>query len=360
MNTTEKTMTDLTNTEITDIIGKDENFKKILNCYKTTLTSAHISKIDYEYHNGLTNTLYFILLDNKLTSILLPIYTQSKTITWDLWYLKDIRKQLPVEFSHLEDHELVDLIKCPLYYVDKHTNDVDFLAYMINLKDFIANGFKGKSGHSVYYVKDNLPKNLNITLKYLKSEIFIKTLPIYSNKELKDICSEFALKFYKKFHDVTVRTEQTKIKNIAYGLYAQFKTYLYLLETGNKVTMEWLDGDDLGIDIVYTINSKNINIDVKSTKSKELKITKNRAETDFYAVCTWKKDEPQLLGFLYKFNFWKSDIINTTLPTKKDDMYMKSIEQITPDLVSIDQIYQVLYNYSKEKIKHKQRLFNEE
>jgi len=349
----------LKNSEIVAKIISDSTFKLILKAYKTPVTTGFVTTFANEYKNGLVDKLYGITIDGKLVSILVPIFSSEKTITWNNSYLKTVKSVLPAEHQHLEDHELVKLIKSPLYKFDEYTGDVIFLA-LVNLSDWINNGFKGKNGHSVYFWNEKLPNPWSINLKQLQSEVFVLTLPTLSNKELKTLCLDHATAFHKKFADTTQRSEQTKIKNIATGLYAQIKTYLWLKESGYDVSMEWVGGDDLGIDIVYHVNGMAINIDVKSTKSEFLKISKTRKETHFYAVCNWNKNEPQLLGFLFKHNFWKSDIVNTTAPEKKNDMYTKSLTEISKDLVSLDQTFAILHNYNMLKMKRGQRLFNAE
>jgi hypothetical protein len=359
MNQLESTPVALSKSEITQKIIADKNFKTILKTYKTPLTEGFGITFSDGYKNGLTDIVYGITIDGKLISILVPIFSTEKTITWNNSYVKTVKSLLPAQFQALEDHEIVSLIKTPLYYFDKFTNDVIFLS-LVNLTDFMNNGMKGKNGFSVYFWNDKLPNRWSLDKKQLSGEVFVATLPKLSNKELKNICAEYATDFHKKFADITQRSEQTKIKNIALGLYAQIKTYLWMLNNGYDVSMEWVDGDDLGIDIIYHVNGTDINIDVKSTKTDVLKISKSRKETHFYAVCNWNKSEPQLLGLLFKHNFWKSEIINTLAPEKKNDMYTKSLKQIAPDLVDMDKTFAILHNYNILRMKRGQRLFNAE
>lgn len=350
----------LKKTEITEKIISDQTFKQILNSYKTSLTTGFVTTFVNEYKNGLVEKFYGITMDGKLISLLLPIFSSENTTTWNNSYLTTIKSALPAEHQHLEDHELVELIKCALYKLDEYSGEVIFLA-LVNLSDWLNNGFKGKNGHSVYFWNDKLPNSWSITNKKLKSEVFILTLPKLSNNEIKALCLEYATTFHAKFANISERSEQAKIKNIATGLYAQLKTYLWLTASGYDVSMEWLGGgDDLGIDITYHVNGMAINIDVKSTKTDLLKISNNRKETNFYAVCTWNKSEPQLLGFLFKYNFWRSDIINTIAPEKKNDMYIKSLTQIAPDLITLDKTFNILHNYNMLKLKRGTRLFNAE
>lgn len=359
MNQLKDTTVNTSKTEISDKIVSDKYFKQIVNTYKTSRTAGFASRITDEYKNGFPGIVYGITLDSKLISLIIPFFSTTQTITFDNYYLKTIRENLPAEFKNLEDHELVSLARCPLYVCDKHTNELIFIT-LVSLKDFISGGEKGQNGHSVYFRNDKLPNKYAMTKKQLAGEVFVATLPVLTNKELKTICTEYAVSFHKRFADVTQRSEQSKIKNIAQGLYAQIKTYLWMLDAGYDVTMEWMDGDDLGIDIIYRVNDTEINIDVKSTKTDSLKISKCRKETHFYAVCNWNKSEPQLLGLLFKYNFWKSEIVNTLAPEKKNDMYSKPLSQIAPDLVSMDKLYPILHNYDNLKLKRGQRLFNAE
>lgn len=359
MNQIRETPANTNKTGISEKIITDKQFKRIVNTYKTERTAGFATKFTNEYKNGFPGIVYGITLDAKLISLIIPIFSTSDTITFDNYYLKDIRAELPTEYQNLEDHELVSLIKCPLYNYDKWTDDVIFLT-LVSLSDWMKGGEKGQSGHSVFFRKNKLPNKYNISKNQLAGEVFVATLTVLTNKELKNVCTEYALEFHSRFADVTQRSEQTKVKNIAQGLYAQIKTYLWMLDAGYDVTMEWMDGDDLGIDIIYHVNGIDINIDVKSTKTDSLKISKSRVETHFYAVCNWNKSEPQLLGMLFKHNFWKSDIVNTLAPEKKNDMYTKSLNQIAPDLVTMDKLFPILHNYNLLKMKRGQRLFNAE
>lgn len=343
--------------EIVNKITKDKNFTTILKCYKTEKTSAYCIDFYNEYKNGLVDKIYGITIDDKLINILVPVFSTEKTITWNFSYLKTIRSILPAEHRDLEDHELVDLIKCPLYYFDKYTGETIFLS-LVSLKDWIDNGNKGKNGFSVYFWNDKLPNKYAISKKALKSDIFVKSLPFYKDNQLKSICKDFATEYHAQFANVSARSSQTVIKNITDGLYAQIKVYLYLLKEGYTVRMDWSEGDDLGIDIQLYIQNTWLNIDVKSTKTTDLKISKNRKETDFYAVCTWDKSDVILKGFLFKFDFWKSDILGTNEPEYIGDMYSKSLASLKKQIVKIDNIFTPYHNYQKLKMKRGERLFN--
>lgn len=351
----------LTGQEIAAKITSDVNFKAILKAYKSDKTKGYAYEFENKNANGLSESFFGIELDQKLICLIVPLFCTSKTITFNFSYFNVLRSVLPKHYAELQDHELVNLIQCPLYYLDEDVQDIQFLS-LVNLKDWINDGMKGKNANSVYYWIDKLPNKNSISKKQLKSHVFVKLLSSYTSKELKTLCIEYATAFHKQFADINQRSEITKIKNIATGLYAQIKTYLYLKDSGYAVSMEWDTNDDyLGIDITFTINDTRIAIDVKSTKDDDLKISKNKKETDFYAVCTWTKSEPQLLGFLFKYNFWKSEIINTTMPLKKrDDLYYKPLKDIKKDLVNIDKLYTVIANYNKLKMKKGERLFNVE
>ena len=228
----------------------------------------------------------------------------------------------------------------------------------IKLNDWINNGFKGKNGYSVYFRNDSLPNKYLLSMADIRADVFIKLLPTYSKKDLKILMTDYANKWYKKFNNDTKRSDERKIKDIANGLYAQIQVYLQLKNNGYDVILDWSTADDLGIDIIYKVNDKYIHIDVKSTKTKDLKITKNRKETHFYAICTWKKTEPVLLGFLFKFHFWKTNLIDSNAPELKNDMYIKSLEDIQSNIVDIDKLFTILHNYEILKLKKGQRLFN--
>lgn len=349
--------TELTKDEIVELIATDSNFKSILKSYKTNQTQGFKIEFNNEYKNGLVEMVYGITIEDKLVSLLIPIFSSEKTITWNFSYLKTIRSLLPLEYQDLEEHELVSLIKCPLYYLDKYTGELIFLS-LVNLSDWIDNGNKGRNGFSVYFWNDKLPNKYAITKKQLDSEIFVQSLEYYSDKELKAICLDYATKYHAKFANIQERGAKTVIKNIADGLFAQIEVYLYLKNEGYDVRMEWSDGDDLGIDIQLNTHNTWLNIDVKSTRTKDLKISKNRKETDFYAVCTWDKSEVVLEGFLFKYHFWKSEILDTPAPEFKNEMYLKSLKSLNKYMVNTDDIYVPFNEYKTKKMKRSTRLFN--
>lgn len=350
---------ELSKQDITKIISKDNIFKKILNTFKVeNKTNAFSFNIENEYKNGLSTTGYFITNNKQeLISIIIPIFSTENTITWDIRYFNNIKTTILEHCNIIDDSTIIDNVICPLYKYDKWTNNLIFMQ-CIKLNDWLNNGMKGKNGYSVYFRNDNLPNKFALSITDIRSDSFVKLLPIYSKKELKLLMTDYANKWYKRFNNDTKRSDEIKIKNIANGLYAQILVYLQLKKDGHNVTLDWTTDDDLGIDIIYNINNKNINIDVKSTKTKELKITKNRKETHFYAVCDWKKSEPQLLGFLFKFNFWKSKLINSIAPEFKNDMYIKSLDSVKQDFITIDNLFTVLHNYEILKLKKGEHLFN--
>lgn len=354
-------MIKLNSENIIEMIKEDQIFKSIIRAFKTDNTIIYVTTFENKYNNGLTNKIYYVTTNNDKTllSIIVPIFSSEKTITWNFLYLKDIKSSLPSEFSSIDDHELVKLIKCPLYYIDKYTTGIQYLSF-VNVSDWIEHGEKGKNGYSVYFWNNKLPNKYQITKKNINSEIFVKSLEFMSDSEIKTKCLTYAEMFHKRFADITKRSEKTKINNISSGLYAQIKVYLWMMSEGYDVRMDWYSEDDLGIDIQYKINNIWINIDVKSTKDDMLKISKKREETDFYAVCDWDKKEPRLLGFLFKYNFWKSDIIKSTPPEMINNIYYKKISKISEDLITVDKLFNVLNNYKMLKMKKNVRLFNNE
>lgn len=352
-------MPKLKSTEIAAKITAESNFKNILKAYKSDKTTAFVVEFENKNSNGLVENIFGIQLGDRLISLIVPLFCTAKTISFNFSYFNTIRNVLPKEYQDLEDNDLLNLIQCPLYFLDEEVGDVIFLQ-MVNLNDWFDQGMKGKNGKSVYFWIEQLPHRCALTLKSLKSSIFVKLLDSYNNKELKALCLEYATNFHKQFADIGQRSEITKIKNIATGLYAQIRTYLILKDAGYAVTMEWdTKKDYLGIDILFTINETQINIDVKSTKDDILKISKNHKETDFYAVCTWEKTEPKLLGFLFKYHFWKSELLGSKAPEQiREDLYSKPIKSIKKDLTTIDKLYNIVQNYNRLRLKRGTHLFN--
>jgi hypothetical protein len=354
-------MPKLTSSEIAEKVYTDSNFQNILKAYKSDKTKGFAFDFSNSNANGLVEKIVGIEQEGRLISLIVPLFCTSKTITFNFSYFNTIRNLLPAPYNELEDDELLKLIQCPLYYLDEEISQLHFLQ-LVNLSDWFEQGNKGKNGRSVYFWVDHLPNRSAITLKNLKSSIFVKLLDSYTTKELKTLCLEYATNFHKKFADISQRGETTKIKNIATGLYAQIKTYLALKNAGYAVTMEWdTKKDYIGIDILFTINETTINIDVKSTKDDNLKISKINKETDFYAVVSWEKSEPKLLGFLFKYNFWKSEILGTKNPIQvREDLYSKPLKEIKKDLTTIDKLYNIVQNYNRLKLKRGTHLFNEQ
>lgn len=354
-------MPKLKGSEIAAKITAETNFKNILKAYKSEKTTAFGVEFENKNSNGLVENVFGVKLGDRLISLIVPLFCTSKTISFNFSYFNTLRSILPKEYSDLEDNDLLNLIQCPLYYLDEEIGEIIFLQ-LVNLNDWFEFGLKGKNGKSVYFWIDQLPHRCALTLKSLKSSVFVKLLDSYNTKELKTLCLEYATNFHKQFADIGQRGEVTKIKNIATGLYAQIRTYLLLKDAGYAVTMEWdTKKDYLGIDILFTINETQINIDVKSTKDDNLKISKNHKETDFYAVCTWEKAEPKLMGFLYKYHFWKSDILGSKGPEQiREDLYSKPLKSIKKDLTTIDKLYNIVQNYNRLKLKRGAHLFNQQ
>lgn len=345
-----------TKLDISNLIESDTTFQTILSLYqKAQLTSGERYEYIDDSKSGLSNIFYTIQVNNVNNKIIVPIFSSEKTITWNFSYLKIIKDCINQD---IQDSDLVKMILCPLYFYDKYTGDVQFLS-VVNLWDFIEYGNKGKNTRSVYFWNDKLPNQYSLKLKDIKSKLFIDTLPHLSNQQLKKTCDDIAVKQVNKFNtENDKRTQKTRIKNISDGLFAQFYTFLQLKDD-YTVEMNFIEGeDDFGIDLSFMINNVVINIDVKSTNTNELKISRNRKETDFYAICTWNKNLPKLEGFLHKYNFWKSSINQTEAPIKNsDEMYVKSLDELKPFIIEFDQIFNEYHQYNKNKMKRGEKLF---
>ena len=348
-----------TKKEISENIQNDEYFKAIINVYKNTEnTTGYQYNIDSDNNkSGLTNTVTYITLKDKLYKMFIPVFSTEKTITQNLSYLNKIKEFLPKEYLELTDEQIINTIMCPLYYLDKYTGQLIFLQ-IISLNDQINNGIKGKNSPSVYFQNDKLPNQYSKVIKDLRSEIFVDGLVYLDDKQIKTTCDEFAVKYFKKFAP-TDRTDETKIKNISDGLYAQLKVYLFLLKCGYNVQMDWYTKDDLGIDIIFNVHGESINIDVKSTRDEWLKISKNRKETHFYAVTTQKNNEIILEGFLHKYDFQPSDILKTSKPTQDGELYKRKLtKEYRSKFLKIEDLFVVFNNYKLLKMKRGQKLFD--
>lgn len=344
--------------EITSLINNDDILKKILNIYKKNnkTTGERIDNINNTSKNGLADSIYVIKTKDIITNIIVPIFSTSKTITWDFYYLNIIKESIP-ELNKLQDHEIVSKISCVLYFFDTHDNEPLFLCYN-SLNDWLSHGKVGKNGASVYWWNDKLPNEYSKNNKQIVNDLFVQTLPHLTNKEIKNICAEYATGYYEKFTtEGDTRTKKQKIKNITNGLYAEILIYVQLLECGYKVNFNWTTEDDLGIDITIKQGNDYINIDVKSTSDEYLRVSRNRKETDFYAIVTWDKTNPVLIGFLNKYYFWKSKVYQTDKPIREDNMYKKKINDFVDNIITIDDLHGQYLQYKKMKMKQNANLF---
>lgn len=348
-------------TEILDKITQDDKFNKILAAYKESGVSANLHKLDfntYSKQNGLLPNVYVFHKENKVLDILIPVFTTEKTITWDFKYNTHILELLKEEYNLIDEAEITSLTKSALFHFNKFTGDIIFMA-LVRVEDWIDNGNKGKYNvKSVYFWNDKLPNSWSMKLKDLKSDMFVKTLPYMNIKQLKSYCKTYAEAKYKQFSDGSSvkRGEKTKISNISNGMYAQIKLYNDLKAAGHNVSMDWLDKDDLGIDITLTVNNMHIHIDVKSTKDDMLKISKFRKDTNYYAVI----QNDVLLGYLNKYEFWESKITKSVAPVQneKSGLFEKKLtKKWAKTFLKIEDLFADLLKYNSAKMKRKAELF---
>ncbi len=358
--TTEK----MNKTDILNKISESEILNAIFNLYKDAKTEGHVYKLDsskYSGMNGLLGSIYVFTLKDKIMDIIVPLFSTERTVTWNFSYNTILAETL--KDYELAEHDITKLAKAAIFYLNKTNNDVDFMT-VVNVSDWISNGLKGSNGKSVYYWNEQLPNGDGLTKGDIKSEIFVKMLPNWSNKKLMEICTDYANENFKKFAtNSATRTDKTKVRNIAKGLYAQIKVYLQLKNDGYDVDMTWSNKDDLGIDITWKTNDTKINIDVKSTSDEFLKISRFRKETDFYAIVKWEKSNPVLIGFINKFEFWQSNLLDTKAPVKdeKSGLYVKKLtKKWMKSFLKIDKVFDNLMKYQALKVKSKAKLFDVE
>lgn len=352
----------LSKTDILDKITSDATFQKILDAYKESGVSANLHKLPFDTTskpNGLLTNVYVFHKDNKIIDILVPLFTTEKTTTWDFKYNDYILDLIKDEYSLTDVAEITTLTKATIFYFNKYTGDMSFLS-LIKVSDWITNGFKSKYSKSVYFWNDKLPNSWSMKLKELKSDLFVNTLSYMSDKQIRTYCKMYAETKHKQFADGdgegVKRGEKTKISNISNGIYAQIKLYNDLKEKGHDVSMMWLDGDDLGIDITLEVNKTKINIDVKSTKTDVLKISKFRKETDFYAVI----QDNTFLGFINKYDFWESNITGSKAPDKneKTGLFEKKLTKVwIKRFLKTEDLFKSLMEYKGSNMKRKAELF---
>jgi len=157
-------MSKLKGNEIANKITEDNNFKSILKAYKSEKTTGFSIEFENKNSNGLVEKIVGIQLQDRLINLIVPLFCTSKTITFNFSYFNTIRNILPKEYSELEDNDLLNIIQCPLYFLDEEVGEVIFLQ-LVSLTDWFDQGLKGKNGKSVYFWIDQLPNRCAITLK---------------------------------------------------------------------------------------------------------------------------------------------------------------------------------------------------
>lgn len=353
----------MSKSDILDLIQQHDYFKKIIKVYRDNDCEAHVYPLTFDIYskpNGLVRNIYVFTLKDKIVDIIVPIITSEKTSTWDFKFNKYIKDS--IDDIQLEESDITHKAKAVVFYIDNINKEVTLLS-MLKVSDWINNGRIGyKNKNTVFFYNDNPLKRWSYEgTAQLRSEVFVKALEHFKSVEIMQFCREYAKKQYKKFNNDGSRDASTMIKHIGKGLYAQIKIYLNLKKSGHNVSMEWLDGDDLGVDITYHLDDyTKINIDVKSTSNDILKIAKFRKETDYYAIIQWDKTTPVLLGFINKFSFWESKLLGTSAPVKDEEtnLYTKKLtKKWQKEFLSIDQLADDLKAYNMLKIKSKQSLF---
>ena len=68
------------------------------------------------------------------------------------------------------------------------------------------------------------------------------------------------------------------------------------------------------------------------------------------------------MGFLFKYNFWKSTVINTEEPEKIKEMYRKKLTKkfLSDNVVDIKELFSITNNYKLKKMKKAASLFSQE
>lgn len=351
----------LEKSDILDKVTESDVLKRVFGIYKSNGLQGHVYGVPDTGRNGLLNAVYVFTKDDVIMDIILPIFSSEKTSTWNFSYNKAVVDALSEDHA-LTEADVTRLTKAALFFFNDYNGDVDFQT-IVNVADWIEHGEKSKKGkgNSVYFWNEKLPNQWGLRTSDIRSELFVKLLPQYTNKKLMEICTEYANRNFRKFNNTQKRGDTTRIKNIARGLYAQIKTYLYLKDQGYDVNMRWNDGDDLGVDITWTTNGMNINLDVKSTQDDVLRISKFRKETDFYAIVQWNRSKPELIGFMNKFAFWQSNILGTEAPAKdeKTGMFSKKLtKKLVKSFLKMDDLFDSLQKYRDTKMKKKSQLFD--
>ncbi len=361
MTTTTREPKVLTKSDIQDLVLATDQMKKIFTMFKDNKTTGASYEIPGSYHNvknGLLPSVFVFTKDDEIVDIIMPVFSTSPTSTWNFSYNQAIVEAVAEDFK-LDEADVTKKAKAAVFFYDEINGETTFLT-VLRVKDWIEHGHRGKNAKSVYFWNEKLPNTHGLLMSHLRGELFVKLLPQYTNKQLMEICTSYANKNFKKFNNEQKRGDISRINNIARGLYAQIKTFLYLKGQGFDVDMNWNEGDDLGIDITYETQGSKINIDVKSTSDDRLKISKFRKETDFYAVVTWNKSKPELVGFINKYSFWQSSILGTEAPAKDEvsGLYTKKLtKKWMKEFLKMEQLFDSMHDYNSSRMKKKAQLF---
>lgn len=345
--------------EITSQIFTNQTFKSLIDLYKTNDKSAYSLSFnsDKEWKNGLLNKIILITNTKAKTThtIIVPIFSTEKTITWNISFYSLIEKLVTESGYQCTS----DKIKCCLFFMDKDTLETSFMS-LISLDNWIEHGHKGKNGRSVFFWNEKLPNSWSLNSSKLKTELKHDYILSLSIKDLKTWCKNEATLLAKTFNS-SGRSEKTMIQNISNGLMAELWLFKKLQAEGHQVEFNWKDGDDLGIDILYTVGNKTYGIDVKTCKDGILKIKKVRQQTHYYAVIDSSGKDFKLIGYCHKWQFWPSKYGTGTSPewNDKTKMYERKLTKkwIAETFVKIQDLSTVESEINKTKLQRKEQLF---
>lgn len=345
-------------TGITDLITGDEIYLKLLNGIKNdNLTCLKLNITDNTAQNGLGTYVHLIInkSQNEIVKIIVPLFSTTRTVTWSSKYNDLILESINNTEYFVNSDELVNKLITLIYFYDTSLNDVAFLQ-ACNVTDFIKTGINGKNsfGNNINCYKwiDKLPDNTALSLKQIKSEFFKYFIINSSIAELENLATKTAESSYNNYYNPENRSNETVISNIKSGLLTEYIHTSMLIEKygENFVTINNdTDGDDKGVDIILELNSKKINIDVKSTKSTNLSIRSRRNDTDFYAIylTNSKYKTPKFFGYISKEHFWGNGNDIAT-PSEYRGSFIKPLEDLKPYLITDESL--LIKEQAKQKL----------
>jgi hypothetical protein len=353
--------------EIARKIEESKEFRKILSAYQSEHTYCDVFEYNTIGKNGATETVYLVRTKktNSIVALVMPIFYSENSVTYDPKYMVGIHNMIAEDHPDLTIEDLVKYTVCPIFFYDG--SQVVFKLF-IKLSTWISKGNVGYKNPETRFLRANemntgLFEKFAIQKKHVLGRLLNVQVSEMTIKELWSYCEQFAKDNYPAFADKNDRTSAQKIKDITNGMFAQLYVFKQMKAKGLEVVFPYPENkDDKGVDMLVKVtNGTWIKLDVKSAKGKYLRISSMREQTQFYVVVSWSGKTPKIHGYLFKYDFFGSDVWKTQQPQEKDGMFHKelsSIQKAFIDIEKIDVLTYVLDEYELAKKRKPGKLFD--